>query len=140
MAQSPTPAERGHNAPLSNRDFDFFYRGLEAGELLVQECDGCGLLRNPPSPCCPHCRSFAWQGKALAGTGRVHSYVVHYHPPLPGFATPHPVAVATMDEGIRLIGAMDGTAIEDMAIDAPVTVEFVRRGQAAAFRFRRSDP
>jgi uncharacterized OB-fold protein len=139
MAQSSTPAERGHNAPLSNRDFDFFYLGLEAGELLVQKCDGCGRLRNPPSPCCPYCRSFAWQGKALAGTGRVHSYVIHYHPPLPGFATPHPVAVATMDEGIRLVGAMDGTAIEDMAIDAPVTIEFVRRGEAAAFRFRRSD-
>ena len=39
----------GHNAPCSNKDFDFFYRGLEEGQLLAQKCAACGVLRNPPS-------------------------------------------------------------------------------------------
>ena len=123
----------GHNAPCSNKDFDFFYRGLEEGKLLAQKCAACGVLRNPPSPCCPRCHSLAWQATPLSG--RIHSYTVHYHPPLPGFSTPHPVALVTLEEGIRFIGAMDGTPIERMSIDAPVSIEFLRRGAIAAFRF-----
>ena len=34
------PNPKGHNAPCSNRDFDFFYRGLEEERLLVQRCAG----------------------------------------------------------------------------------------------------
>ena len=130
--------ETGHNAPCSNKDFDFFYRGLEEGKLLIQKCGGCGALRNPPSPSCPHCRSFEWEAVPLGGSGRVHSYTVHYHPPLPGFETPHPVAIATMAEGVRLMGAMDETPPETMAIDLLVEIEFLRRGDVAAFRFRRA--
>ena len=40
------PAEKGHNAPCSNRDFDFFYRGLEREELLAQKCDDCGAVHD----------------------------------------------------------------------------------------------
>lgn len=126
----------GHNAPCSNKDFDFFYRGLEDQQLLVQKCASCGVLRNPPSPACGRCRSLKWEAVALSGRGRVHSYTVHYHPPLPGFTTPHPVALVAMEEGIRFVGAMDGTRVASVAIDQPVTVEFLRRGSVAAFRFR----
>jgi hypothetical protein len=41
-----------------------------------------------------------------------------------------------MDEGVRFIGAMDGAPAGSLAIDLPVKVEFVRRGNVAAFRFR----
>jgi uncharacterized OB-fold protein len=126
----------GHNAPCSNKDFDFFYRGLEAGQLLVQKCSRCGLLRNPPSPACPQCHSLEWQGTEVSGRGHIHSYTVHYHPPLPGFTVPHPVALVVMEEGVRFVGAMDGTSADRLAIDSPVAVEFVRRGNVAAFRFR----
>ncbi|MDR2858384.1 MAG: hypothetical protein LBV50_11125, partial [Novosphingobium sp.] len=40
----------GHNAPCSNRDFDFFYKGLEDGQLLAQQCQTCSTLRSLPSP------------------------------------------------------------------------------------------
>jgi hypothetical protein len=126
----------GHNAPCSNKDFDFFYRGLEEGKLLVQQCARCGVLRNPPSPACPSCHSLKWQAIESSGRGRIHSYTVHYHPSLPGFAMPHPVALVAMEEGIRFVGAMDGTPADRLAIDLPVAVEFVRRGNLAAFRFR----
>lgn len=126
----------GHNAPCSNRDFDFFYRGLEAGQLLIQKCKGCGTLRSLPTPLCGTCRSFEWDAVPLAGTGRIHSFVIHHYPPLPGFETPHPIAVINMDEGVRMMGAMDATPAEALAIDLPVTVEFLRRGEVAAFRFR----
>jgi uncharacterized protein len=128
--------EAGHNAPCSNKDFDFFYRGLEEQRLLVQQCGSCGLMRNPPSPACPRCHSLKWQPADLTGRGRIHSYTVHYHPPLPGFATPHPVVLVDMEEGVRFVGAMDGAPVANLAVGLPVTAEFVRRGDVAGFRFQ----
>jgi len=124
------------NAPYSNQDFDFFYRGLEEGKLLVQKCSICGTIRNPPSPGCAHCRSLDWQPFALNGSGTVFSYTIHYHPPLPAFPVPHPVILAEMAEGIRMLGAADNTALEDIAIGAPIEAEFVQRGDNMSFRFR----
>jgi uncharacterized OB-fold protein len=126
----------GHNAPCSNRDFDFFYKGLEDGQLLAQQCQACNTLRSLPSPGCENCGSLDWQPVPLAGEGEIYSYVIHYHPPLPGFSAPHPVALVTLDEGIRLLGAMDGTDPAELSIGRRVKAEFVRRGDVAAFRFR----
>ncbi len=127
--------DKGHNAPCSNRDFDFFYRGLEGNRLLIQQCASCGKLRSLPSPCCNACQSLDWSEFELAGDGVVHSHVVHHHPPLPGFATPLPIAVVDMKEGVRLLGAMDGTDPTTVGSGLAVKVEFVRRGDIAAYRF-----
>ena len=130
-----TSEEQHHHAPLSGKDTHFYYNGLEDGTLLIQKCDACGTLRNPPSPCCGHCTSLEWSPYELTGTGTLFSYTVHYHPPLPNFPVPHPIAIAEF-EGVRVVGAMDGTDPGDLAIGKPVTIEFVRRGEAAGFRFK----
>lgn len=127
---------RGHNAPCSSRDFDFFYRGLEEERLLIQRCRGCGKLRSLPSPGCDSCASLDWEPAEVAGEGEIYSYVTHHHPPLPGFASPHPMALVTLDEGVRLLGAMDGTNPADLKVGQRVKAEFVRRDAVAAFRFR----
>jgi len=128
---------KGHNAPCSNRDFDFFYRGLEDGQLLIQRCSSCQALRSLPSPGCENCGSLESEHVALSGEGEIYSFVTHYHPPLPGFSTPHPMALVTMDEGVRLLGAMDGTDPADLAVGQRVRTEFVRRDTVAAYRFCR---
>jgi hypothetical protein len=118
----------------SNRDFDFFYQGLEQRRLLVQQCARCGTLRNPPGPCCPACRSLDWKPVELRGTGTVFSHTVHHHPPLDGFEVPHPIVLVETDEGIRIVGPMDGAQTEPR-IGMRVRVEFLRRGAVASFRF-----
>jgi uncharacterized OB-fold protein len=130
-----SPAERALQAPFSNRDFDFFYEGLAAGHLLVQRCNGCGSFRNPPCPMCPHCRSLRWVGVKCVGGGTLYSYTVHYHPPLPSFDTPHPIALAEMSEGFRLVGSLRVPNIKDIYIGMPLNVEVIRRGQVATFHF-----
>jgi uncharacterized OB-fold protein len=124
-----------HAAPCSNRDFDFFYSGLECNVLLAQKCAACGRLRNPPSPMCGACGSFDWTPQQLSGRGTVYSYLIHHYPPLPGFDTPHPVVLAELDEGVRFIGALRSDQREAVAIGAPVTIEFVRRNGVALFQF-----
>jgi hypothetical protein len=41
-----------------------------------------------------------------------------------------------MAEGIRVVGPMDATQPEALRIGLPVTIEFVRRGDIAGFRFK----
>jgi uncharacterized OB-fold protein len=128
--------ETRHFAPCSNQDFDFFYAGLEQKVLLAQKCSGCAKLRNPPCPICPDCGSFDWTAQPLSGRGTVYSYMVHHHPPLPTFDTPHPVVLVELEEGIRMLGALRTDDREALAIGAPVTIDFIRRGDVALFEFK----
>jgi uncharacterized protein len=127
-----------HAAPCSNRDYDFFYDGLEDKKLLIQCCSDCGTLRNPPSPMCAQCRSLRWVGSEMSGAGTLHSYTVHYHPPMPGFDLPHPVGVVSLDEGIRFLGGLDAIRLDALAIGIRVQAEFFRRGAVASLRFRQA--
>lgn len=130
--------ERRHKAACSNRDYDFFYDGLEDQRLLVQQCSDCNVLRHPPEPMCPHCHSVHSGAREMAGTGTIYSYAVHYHPPLPGFDMPHPIGIVELDEGVRIVAGLDGMALGEIAIGVPVKAEFLRRGDLATLRFRRA--
>lgn len=112
--------------PQMTGDYAFFLAGLQRRALLVQKCDDCGALRPLPGPMCPGCHSLGWTALALAGGGTVYSYIVHYHPPIPPFATPHVVAVADMDEGVRVTAALDHCAPEDVLIGMRVKLAFAQ--------------
>jgi uncharacterized OB-fold protein len=123
-------------ASFSNRDFDFFYEGLERRQILIQRCDGCGALRNPPGPLCLDCGATEWTAVPASGRGKLFSYTVQHHPPLPGFATPHPVGVVELEEGVRVVAGLDGVPLQQIAIGMPLVAEFIRRSDLATFRFR----
>ncbi|KUL41494.1 hypothetical protein ADL15_04380 [Actinoplanes awajinensis subsp. mycoplanecinus] len=95
--------------PVTGPDSAFFWAGVEAGELRIQRCGKCGALRHPPGPGCPACGAFTPEYLVAAGTGTVHSYVVHHHPPLPGRRSPVTVALVDLDEGVRMVGELRGT-------------------------------
>jgi len=74
--------------PLITPDTAFFWEGTAVGELRIQRCVTCGALRHPPGPMCPACGEAADGGYTVAaGTGEVFSYVVHHHPPVPGWSS-----------------------------------------------------
>lgn len=109
--------------PAITRDLEFFFEGTRNGELLVQRCGGCGTLRHPPLPACPHCRSLDWHAVPVAGTGTVFSFVVVHHPQVPAFDYPLPIAVVALDEGVRMVGQLVGVAPADVRIGMPVAAE-----------------
>src|SRR5205085_3839396 len=94
------------------------------GELLIQRCASCGTLRHPPRPACPSCRSLEWGTQRSSGRGSVHSYVVHHHPPVPGFEPPYVVAVIELEEGTRLVSNVIAVDPADVKIGMPVEVAF----------------
>jgi uncharacterized protein len=110
--------------PQMTEDYAFFLEGLQRRELLVQKCDDCSTLRPLPGPMCPDCHSCAWTAQPLSGGGTVYSYVVHHHPPIPPFDTPHVVAVADMDEGIRVTAALDHCDPAEVNIGMRVELAF----------------
>jgi uncharacterized protein len=115
--------------PLVTPDTAFFWEGTAAGELRIQRCAKCGVLRHPPGPMCPACGEASDGGYAVAaGAGEVFSYVVHHHPPVPGKRLPMVVALVQLPEGVRILGEMPGVRPDQVRIGLPVRVTFTRAG------------
>ncbi|MEU7476781.1 bifunctional MaoC family dehydratase N-terminal/OB-fold nucleic acid binding domain-containing protein [Lentzea sp. NPDC042327] len=106
--------------PSVNRDTEYFWNGTKQGELRIQRCGGCGLLRHPPGPMCPECGATTPKYLVSDGRGVVYSYVVHHHPQVPGKRTPFVIALVELDEGVRMLGELDG----EPRVGLPVEVVF----------------
>lgn len=98
--------------PMQNRDSAFFWEGTAAGELRIQRCNACGVLRHPPGPACPACGALDRGHVVASGLGTVFSYVVHRHPPVPGKELPLVIALVDLDEGVRMVGEVRGVPAE----------------------------
>jgi uncharacterized OB-fold protein/acyl dehydratase len=112
--------------PMISRDTAFFWAGTAAGELRIQRCGGCGVLRHPPGPMCPACGAARPEYQVAAGTGEVYSYVVHHHPPVPGKELPIVVALVALPEGVRMVGELLGVSPAQVRVGLPVRVVFAR--------------
>ncbi len=124
-----------------------FWEATARGELCLQRCSGCGRLRMPPRPMCPHCRSTANEWPAVSGRGRIWSFAVVHPPLLPAYAefAPYPVVVVELDEdpGLRLVGNLvatpegpiNGVDPATIHIGTPVRVVFARVGDVSLPRW-----
>jgi uncharacterized OB-fold protein len=125
-AEKPAPEQETPTTqairPAINRDTEYFWEGCREGELRIQRCGGCGLLRHPPGPMCPECGATKPKYLVSDGHGVVYSYVVHHHPQVPGKQTPFVIALIELDEGVRMLGELDG----EPSIGLPVEVVFTK--------------
>jgi uncharacterized protein len=110
--------------PAINQDTAFFWEGVRDGELRIQSCADCGLLRHPPGPMCPHCRSTGRSYAVASGEGTLYSYVVHHHPPVPGRETPFVVGVVELPEGVRIVGNVVDCPLEEVGIGMSLRVTY----------------
>ena len=110
--------------PAVNADTEFFWEGARNGDLLIQRCTSCSTLRHPPRPMCGSCGSLEWDSVRSSGRGEVYSFVVHHHPPVPGFQVPFAVALIELEEGTRLVSNLIGIDPPDVTIGLPVEVTF----------------
>lgn len=108
--------------PVVNADTSFFWEGTAAGELRIQRCNACGALRHPPGPVCPDCHAMDRGYVVADGRGRVHSFLTHHAPAIPGQQLPLTVALIDLDEGVRMVGNVRG----EIALGDQVEVWFDR--------------
>ena len=111
-------------APAMTADTVFFWEALKEHRLVIQRCDGCGVLRHPPRPMCPHCHSLVWDTIESSGRGTVYSFVIPHHPPLPWFPEPFVVALGDLAEGTRLVTNVVDVTPRDVTMGMPVRVRF----------------
>jgi uncharacterized OB-fold protein len=85
------------------------------GELRLQACCSCGLLRYPPTSACPWCASRDSEWKKTSGIGTIYSYTEVHHAIQPHFQAyvPYLVLLVELDdqkdkpakgESLRIIG------------------------------------
>ncbi len=115
----------GRPRPAIGPDNEFFWEGVERGELLFQRCANCGRFRHPARPMCPHCHSLEWEAVPSTGRGSVFSFTVAHHPPMEGFEVPYVVVLVDLEEGVRLIADLVGDDATDVYVGMPVEVTFV---------------
>lgn len=113
-------------APAITKDTEFFWNGLRDNKLLIQRCGGCGRLRHPPRPMCPHCRSLDWDTVESSGRGTVYSYVMPHEPKFPFFEYPYVVVLVELEEGVRLVSNL--TSIDPGAVTTGMAVEVYYQG------------
>lgn len=120
----PTPAKP---MPEPTPDSQPFWDALHEHRLVFQQCARCGKVRHYPRPVCDQCFSMDVTWAPASGRGTVHSWTVCHHAFHPGFKRELPYVVVTvdMDEGVRMVGRVEGIPEEALAVGLPVTVGFV---------------
>lgn len=134
MAREPRiPTPEGLNAE--------FYAHARDGVLHLQRCTACGRFRHPPRYFCASCSSGDYEWVPSPGRGRLYSWTVTHFPFDRGWAeeVPYVTAVVELDEGVRLIGAVDGLALETLRSGLPLVSALEVLGEHFAFVTFRHD-
>lgn len=70
------------------------------GELRLQRCQACDLMRHPPGPACPWCAGDVFDWAQVSGRGTVYSYTEVRHAVQPAFRehVPYMALLVELDE------------------------------------------
>jgi uncharacterized OB-fold protein len=111
-----------------------YWEAAGRGELVIQRCGACGVLRHRPRALCPACLSDDVSFVRASGRGRVHTYTVTHQNQAPPFrdALPYVLAYVDLDEGVRLLTNIVGCRPEEVSVGLPVQVEFADRADDIA--------
>lgn len=122
--EGPPPPRPLRPRPGISSDSRFFWDGVQADELRIQQCTSCGTLHHPPVVRCPRCGSYELGYQVASGRGTVYSSVEVHHPQVPGFDYPVVVGLVELEEGTRLLTELVDIDPERVEIGMPVEVAF----------------
>jgi uncharacterized protein len=109
-----------------------WYAQCASSELRFQRCEVCRAWRHPPRVLCAACGSDAWSWQPSTGRGSLFSWTVTHQALHPAYAdrVPYVVAVVELEEGVRVVTALAGVALGDLALDLPLqcAIEVVAEG------------
>ncbi len=95
-----------------------FRSALANREILLPRCDDCGAYHFFPRILCPHCHATAISWHPASGRGRVHTTTVVRQKPERG--GDYNVCIVELEEGVRMMGRVEGIAPDKVVIDMPV--------------------
>lgn len=120
------PSRPGGPLPRIDEESKGFWEACERGELYVQQCGDCELLRHYPRALCPDCLSSRITWKRCSGSGTVYTFTVVYQNQAPGFRgrVPYVLAYVELAEGLRMLTNIVGCAADSVRIGMAVEVRF----------------
>ncbi len=129
--------------PVGSGDSAEFWSWLRSGELRLQRCDACKVVRHPPQPTCASCGSTERTWVRASGRGEVWSSTTIFPPVLPEFAdaAPYQALVVHLEEGVFMVTQPApgleltiGEAVEVVVhvVNDDVALPLVRRSPTAA--------
>jgi hypothetical protein len=136
MVKSTKPAQADDRVLDAYGSADTYYREFvrraRAGELAVQQCDGCGYLRWPPTRACTECLSDEWHWQPVDGHGRIWSVAVYERGYGSHRETPYNVALVELDCGVTMLSRIVGTPDLELAPDQRVVADLDGPGPGLA--------
>jgi len=108
-----------------------YYEAAKQGNLVVQRCASCSLLRSSIGAACPFCTSLEWDWQPVSGKGAIYSYQIVTQAVHPAFHTwaPYPIVLVELDEQ-RHVPWRD--AREDEFVSLRVVANLVRADDPSA--------
>jgi uncharacterized protein len=88
---------RGMNVVISDVDRPYF-ESAARGQLTIQSCTTCDLVRYPTGSHCPRCGSKEWRWQDCSGKGRVYSCLVIVHGVREEFKPPYAIGLVELDD------------------------------------------
>jgi uncharacterized protein len=92
-----------------------YFEAAGRGELVVQRCSACGMLRGDIGAACPFCQASGWEWHSVSGKGVIYSYSVVAQPIQPAFRefAPYPVVLVELDEqrNVPWRGGLEGETV-----------------------------
>ena len=112
-----------------------FYDRAQDGILHLQQCTDCGVVRHPPRYHCTECSSGHYQWTPSPGQGHLFTWTITHLAFDKGWADdiPYVTGVIELDEGVRLVGSIDGLSREDLRIGLPMTTTVTPHGPEFSF-------
>jgi uncharacterized protein len=112
--------------------------------LVVQSCGNCGKHRWPPRPVCAVCGSLEITWVEVCGEGVLYSWTIVHRAADLRFAdrVPYVVGVVALaeDPGIRFLGGVVDTDLEELRADLPVVATFRDSGADGVLPYWRARP
>jgi uncharacterized OB-fold protein len=126
-APAPVPDDLDADSmmrPASSRDTKFFWDGVSAHELRLQQRPD-GSLQHPPVPALWLDKELETDYVVASGKGTVFSFVVHHAPKVPGRTLPFVIALVELEEGVRMLGELRGIDPTKVEIGLPVNATYI---------------
>jgi uncharacterized OB-fold protein len=103
-----------------------FWAALRARRLVIQRCLACGYRQHPPRPVCARCSAAALTFDPSPGRAVIFAATTVYRAPIPALRprTPYCIALADLDEGVRLMANVTGVPPDAVRPGLPVVVGF----------------
>lgn len=96
--------------------------GLREGRILIQRCESCRTLVQPPRAMCPRCHSLDRGSVESTGRGIVYAFVAPRHG-VPEGQSPI-IAIVELEEGVRLMSGLRDVALADVFNGMSVEARF----------------